>query len=140
MDARTRIEILVAACHSAWYAYAVLALGEPGEPWDAAPEWQRESIRDGVRFWDLWARTYERQVAQATCSEEVRDNFAKASHTNWVDHKMREGWTYGEVKDVETKQHPCLVKYEALPEAQKKKDRAVIQAYFAVRSALPGQR
>ena len=51
------IELVAAALHASWYAYAVLAKGEPGEPWERAPEWQKASCRDAARFhFDLYRR------------------------------------------------------------------------------------
>ena len=36
---------------------------------------------------------------------------------------MRQGWSYGEKRNDELKQHPCLVAYEELPEEEKVYDR-----------------
>ena len=36
---------------------------------------------------------------------------------------MREGWTFGEVKDVNRKTTPLLVPYDELPESEKDYDR-----------------
>jgi hypothetical protein len=36
--------------------------------------------------------------------------------------KKADGWVYGEVKDPEKKEHPCLVEYEELPKDQQAKD------------------
>lgn len=36
--------------------------------------------------------------------------------------KVDAGWVYGKVKDAEAKTHPCIVKFEDLPEFQQKKD------------------
>lgn len=136
MDKATRIEILAAACHSAWYAYTVLALGEEGERWARAPAWQQRSIREGVRFWDDYVDAHTQAVARGP-REEVYAMLAAASHDNWMNLKQVEGWVYGEVKDPEKKTHPCMVPYAELPEAQRKKDEVVLQAYFAVRPLLP---
>lgn len=51
------------------------------------------------------------------------------SHENWKRFKIADGWTYGPVKDAETKTHPCIVdNYEDLPEVDRHKD----VLYFAV--------
>jgi len=44
------------------------------------------------------------------------------SHENWLKEKAEAGWTYGAVKDVEKKRHPCFLPYEELPNEQKLKD------------------
>lgn len=36
---------------------------------------------------------------------------------------MAEGWTWGEQRDDKLKTHPCLVPYEALPDAEREYDR-----------------
>jgi hypothetical protein len=36
---------------------------------------------------------------------------------------MREGWRYGEHRSDASKQTPCLVRYEDLPEEEKQHDR-----------------
>jgi len=135
-----RKEILARACHSAWYVYTVLGLGEEGEPWDTAPEWQKASILDAVGFWD---RQMVELVSDPYMYEEhllvwARKNLPLRSHRNWMNRKCADGWTYGETKDAKTKTHPCMVPYDDLPEADKIKDLVVVEAYLALRS-LPEQ-
>ena len=48
---------------------------------------------------------------------------AKNTHDVWAVGRLKEGWTYGEIKDSEAKTTPCLVEYEALPESEKLYDR-----------------
>jgi hypothetical protein len=31
-----------------------------------------------------------------------------------AEEKVKDGWVYGEVKDVEAKTHPCIVPFDAL--------------------------
>lgn len=73
--------------------------------WEKAPEWQRESAIKGVQaVLDGTARTPEEQ------------------HQSWLDEKVRTGWQFGAIKNAETKRHPCMVPYDALPPEQKMKD------------------
>ena len=44
-------------------------------------------------------------------------------HDVWAVGRIKEGWTYGEVKDTEKKTTPCLVPYDELPESEKEYDR-----------------
>lgn len=46
------------------------------------------------------------------------------SHNEWMKFKADDGWTYGEVKDGSTKQHPCMVPYSELSPENKYKDYA----------------
>lgn len=41
----------------------------------------------------------------------------------WAEGRIAEGWTYGEVKDVEAKTTPLLVPYDELPGSEKEYDR-----------------
>lgn len=49
------------------------------------------------------------------------------SHKLWLASREAEGWTYGPVKDFEAKTSPCILPYDRLPEAQRRKD-ALFQA------------
>lgn len=128
-----RVEILASACHAAWYAYAVLGLGEDGEPWETAPEWQKESIRSAVDFWEQCLQMGD----QSQSMLERAERLAPKSHINWMEDKARDGWMYGETKDAVKRTHPCMVPYSDLPEEQKKKDIVVLQAFLTVRECLP---
>ncbi len=60
---------------------------------------------------------------------------AQEQHEAWLIEKDRTGWKYGAVKDPVLKTHPCMVPYDELPEAQRKKDHlnlATIRAIAAV--------
>jgi hypothetical protein len=103
------IEMIARTCHEVNRAYCI-GLGDLSQlPWDQAPDWQRESVRNGVRF----------HIANPGSSP-------AASHENWLKEKIEQGWVYGPVKDAEAKTHPCCLPYEDLPEAQKTKDRLFI--------------
>lgn len=73
--------------------------------WDEAPDWQRDSAVNGVRF-----------------NLENPDAPASASHDSWLAEKEATGWKYGPVKDAEKKEHPCFVPYQQLPIEQQAKD------------------
>ena len=139
MTNEQRTELIAVACHQAWYAYTVLALGEPGETWTDAPDWQQESIRNAVDFWDEAVVKIEKEDGDVTFSY-LLEKLCPMSHENWMAHKTKEGWIYGEVKDPEAKTHHCMVPYVDLPEAQKKKDKVVVAAYLELRSLFKTRR
>lgn len=97
-------EDIARVAHEANRAYQIAA-GDPAPSphWDDAPGWQRDSAIDGVA-----------KALSGYTPEEL--------HTSWCEHKRRDGWTYGDVKDAEAKTHPCLVPYHKLPDEQKVKD------------------
>lgn len=98
-------EDIARVCHEANRAYCI-TIGDFSQPaWDDAPDWQKESLRNGVAF---------------HC---INPNAGPSdNHDNWVTEKLVAGWTYGPVKDPELKQHPCLVPYSELPAEQQMKD------------------
>lgn len=48
---------------------------------------------------------------------------SKNVHEVWAKNRIEQGWTYGEKRSDELKQHPCLIPYEELPEVEKDYDR-----------------
>lgn len=51
------------------------------------------------------------------------EKLAENVHDVWAASRIAEGWTYGPVRDDATKQTPCLVPYDRLPESEKDYDR-----------------
>lgn len=99
------VEQVARLCHMLNREYC-MALGDfSQDSFEGAPQWQRDSAINGVKFHlsDLGMPPW-------------------ISHTNWLDEKLSDGWTYGPVKDVEKKQHPCCLPYEELPVEQRVKD------------------
>jgi len=82
-----------------------VAIGDPADHWDDAPEILKQSVRTGVMG----------IIANPSITSEE-------SHQKWLDYKRAEGWKYGPVKDVEKKEHPCFLPYSQLPINQRLKD------------------
>ncbi len=55
---------------------------------------------------------------------ELMELVAASVHDAWARRRVREGWTWGVVRDDAAKTHPGLVGYAALPESEKEYDRA----------------
>lgn len=90
--------------HQANKAYCE-TIGDYSQPdWENAPEWQKSSAINGVEF------------------HLNNDTTPEQSHENWLKVKEAEGWKYGEVKDVDKKEHPCFRPYNELPAEQRVKD------------------
>ncbi len=82
--------------------------------WKTAPDWQKQSTMHVV---DLHLNN--------------PDAGAEASHESWMKEKVDNGWVYGEKKDPDLKQHPCLVPFQELSTEEQSKDfifRAVVHA------------
>ena len=54
---------------------------------------------------------------------ELTEKIAANVHEVWAIGRMAEGWIYGEKRDDQLKQTPCLVPYDELPESEKQYDR-----------------
>ena len=92
-------------CHEVNRAYCA-SQGDASQPaWEAAPDWQKDSAINGVLF----------HLANP-------DSKPSHSHDEWLREKAEAGWSYGPVKNPETKEHPCFVPYDELPREQQAKD------------------
>jgi len=54
---------------------------------------------------------------------DLTERIAENVHEVWAEGRIREGWTYGPVRNDEKKETPCLVPYKDLPESEKEYDR-----------------
>lgn len=99
------VEEIARLCHEANAVYC-RSIGDMSQPdWLNAPEWQKQSAINGVRF-----------------HINNPDANAASSHENWYAEKEADGWSYGPVKDPVNKRHPCFVAYKELPIEQQIKD------------------
>lgn len=98
--------LIAYVCHEANRAWCEVHKDWSQKHWSEAEEWQRESAIRGVEF----------AIANPDAPE-------SAQHHAWMADKLRDGWTYGPVKDSDAKTHPCLVPFEKLPREQQVKDR-----------------
>lgn len=104
-DDLERILRIAKTAHEINRAYCA-SLGDLSQPaWEDAPDWQRSSAIDGVKF----------HLANLLAGPDQ-------SHNNWLAEKQAAGWKYGPVKDPERKEHPCFVPYDQLPKEQQAKD------------------
>lgn len=104
------VEFIAHQCHEMNRHYCA-AIGDLSQPdWIAAPAWQRKSAIDGVIF--------ALNNPNATPED---------SHDSWLAQKRAEGWTYGPIKNVEEKQHPCFLPYHDLAPEQRAKDALFLQ-------------
>lgn len=54
---------------------------------------------------------------------ELREAIAENAHDVWAIERQAQGWTYGEQRDDNKKETPCMVPYSQLPDSEKKFDR-----------------
>lgn len=53
----------------------------------------------------------------------LAETIARNVHDVWAQSRINEGWTYGEQRNDEKRQTPCLVDYDDLSEEEKAYDR-----------------
>lgn len=118
-----KIEDIAKACHEVNRAFCA-AIGDTSQTaWEDAPDWQKTSAINGVRFHLAGLLNGKRP--------DPRD-----SHRNWMQEKLAAGWVLGPVKDAEAKTHPCLVDYFDLPREQQVKDTLFVETFLALAPKL----
>ena len=111
------IVLCAMAAHEANRIYC-LSLGDASQKhWEDAPEDARTSAVKGVEG-------------------ALAGNTPEQSHESWLKDKIEKGWKYGEVKDLEKKEHPCFVSYDELPAAQQYKDTLFLETVRQTARAL----
>ena len=94
------------------------SIGDDSQPpWEEAPDWHRKISRDAVQF--------------------LIDNPQAGPenlHNKWLSEKERAGWKYAPVRNVEKKEHPCMVPFCELSQEDRTKDHLVLGAVRAVLS------
>jgi hypothetical protein len=102
------VNTIARMCHEVNRSWCILNHDYSQPVWEDAPDWQKNSAIDGVKF----------HLANP-------DAKASASHDNWMKDKLEAGWEWGEIKDPNSKPptHPCIVPFEDLPNVQQIKDK-----------------
>ena len=54
---------------------------------------------------------------------ELTERLAENTHEVWAEGRVFDGWTFGQKRNDEKKEHPCLVPYSELSESEKEYDR-----------------
>ena len=66
---------------------------------------------------------------------QLAELLAKNAHEVWAAERIAQGWKYGPMRRDDTKEHPCLIPYEDLPESEKVYDRnTAMETLKAVRA------
>lgn len=92
-------------CHAANKAFCEANGDFSRKDWDSTPTSLRQSSIDGVK--------------------KVLDNprlTPMEMHANWMAFKKKQGWTYGEEKNLEKKTHPSMRPFSELPLDERRKD------------------
>lgn len=115
------IENIAQVAHEINKAYCE-SIGDFSQPmWQEAPEWQRSSAINGVKF-----------------HIETPNASPSAAHEKWFAEREADGWKYGPVKDEAKKENPAFLPYDELPKEQKPKDFLFKQIVHSLKNYLDG--
>lgn len=67
------------------------------------------------------------EVTLPECIKSKVEMIARNVHEVWAAKRIAEGWRYDTTRDDKHKFHPCLCRYEDLPESEKEYDRATVE-------------
>jgi ryanodine receptor 2 len=83
------------------------------------------------RQFNYWLSKFRGEtIVNDVLKNEFVNYIAKEQHEKWCSERTSEGWSYGKIRNDELKQHPCLVEYDSLPEAEKEYSRSSAVALF----------
>jgi hypothetical protein len=100
------LEKIAETCHESIRQWHHRHLDFTQIEWSKAPKWQIDSAIDGANF------RFSNPTTSLCCH-----------HNYWVVEMIADGWVYGKCIDEIAKTHPCLVRFEDLPQFQKDKYR-----------------
>lgn len=63
--------------------------------------------------------------------EHLIERIARDVHDQWTQERQRQGWTWGELRDDDKKEHPGMVPYDMLTDDEKEVDRVTVRAVIA---------
>ena len=112
-----KIEALAAAAHEVNRIYCKTLGDDPQPRWEDAPDWHRSSVISGV-------------------GGVLRGNTPRQVHEAWLSAWRADGWTYGKVKDVDKKEHPCMLPYNKLPRPQQVKSTLFVEVVRLLDAAI----
>lgn len=63
--------------------------------------------------------------------EHLIEQVARDVHDQWAQERQRQGWTWGERRDDDMKEHPGMVPYDMLTDDEKEVDRVTVRTVIA---------
>ena len=111
------------------------SVGDTEHPWEGLRAFLKESNRSAAdhmmtKIRLLLPDQQPLEADAAACREAFKrwqndpdkDRYRRNEHERWRRFHLFYNWQYGEKKDAAKRTHPCLMEYEKLPDAEKKKD------------------
>jgi hypothetical protein len=128
-------ESLAQAIHERYRSYVAARDTLPHAAWHDLPTELRESNRQRAHRIgpQLRAVRYEAvalgsAITPVTFSPEEIETMARMEHEGWHEERAAEGFRLGPTKSLERHRHPAFVPWQQLPEHEREKNRAIVQA------------
>jgi len=107
-------------------------------PWD--------NLAEGIRFSNLHQAAYSVEIlrkcgfrvdaaasgASVNFTDEEIERMAEMEHGRWNAERLRQGWRWGQQKDMAGKISPCIVPWSELPESIREWDRSAVAEWPVV--------
>ncbi len=55
----------------------------------------------------------------------LTERLARNAHDVWARQRLADGWRWGPRRNDDTREHPCLLSYDELPDSEREYDRQV---------------
>jgi len=116
--------------------YQLAANDDAMQPWHGLPPHikasnmeQADDIGEKVSVIKCHLSKVKKRTPASTSFSEAEVNLlSRMEHGRWTAQQLLSGWRYAPVKDMTKKTHPCIQKWDDLPESEKKKDVDAITA------------
>jgi ppGpp synthetase/RelA/SpoT-type nucleotidyltranferase len=112
------------------------------QPWDKLAPGLQQSNREQVAFIGNILKKTGFTIGPSSAPKIIRfrlpeiEEMAKREHARWMMERIREGWIYGERKDVEKKISPSLRHWDDLPKNIQNFDREAVSLFPALLAQL----
>lgn len=63
--------------------------------------------------------------------ERLIEQVARDVHDQWAQERRRQGWTWGEHRDDDKKEHPGMAPYDSLADDEKEVDRVTVRTVIS---------
>jgi hypothetical protein len=108
------------------------------EAWDNLPENLRNANRASVEHAPIllaaagYRLVADQGIESAVPSDAEIELMAKVEHCRWMADRIEQGWRFAPTRDDRLRLHPDLIRYEALSENGREKDRNAVRALLGV--------
>lgn len=96
-----------------------------------------KALGEQYTYWDETTTEVKNSIIRGVISALRYNPTPEQNHQNFLDDRIKDGWTYGPEKNVGLKTHPDMVPFELLPTDQKAKNFIFLSLVQSLKSKLP---